>query len=386
MRILFISTYFLPYISGLTVYPYRLFQYLTSQGYRIQVVTFKHKKNLPSKEVIDGIAIKRVNYWFRFSKGFFAPFFVCSLFKYIRKTDVIIINQPSVEGLGAILLAKIFNKKAISLYYCKLQSNGGIFQKCIYWFVNNIIYFELLFSDCTVATNADYIKKSLSLLKHRIKIIMPPIECYPFAQNIYNGFIYKKKDTVWIGFCGRISREKGLEYLIEAYETIRTKIPSALFVFAGPSGDEVAGENKYYQKIKKILAFKKIPHIFLGTLDNKAMGAFYKALDCLALPSINSTEAFGMVQAEAMILGTPVVASDIPGVRVPIRLTGMGIIVPPKNPHMLAHAIVRVIEYHSQYANSQLTNKAKKIFAPSQLFEKWESLLQQIKTKRSLKV
>ncbi len=385
MRILFISTYFLPYISGLTVYPYRLFTYLASNRYSVQVVVFKHDKNLPSKETIDGITIERVNYWFTISKGFFAPFFVCSLLKYIRKTDAVIINQPSLEGVGVLLIARIFNKKVISLYHCTLQSHNDIFQKLLYWVVNTIVYFELVFSDCIVATNADYIKKSLSLLKHKIKIIMPPIEQYPFLQNIYNDFIRIKTDHIWIGFCGRISREKGLEYLIEAYKIIQTKIPSATLVFAGPSGDEVRGEKSYYRKIKRLLREKKIPHIFLGKLNNKTMGAFYKAIDCLVLPSINSTEAFGMVQAEAMLFDTPVVASDLPGVRVPIQLTGMGIIVPPKNAHALAQALIRVIAHRSQYANNQLVNKAKKIFDLSYFFEQWECLLQQIKTELSLK-
>lgn len=358
------------------MYPYRLFQYLTSQGYRIQVVTFKYEKNLPSKEARDGIAIKRVHYWFRLSKGFFSPFFVCSLFKYIRKTDVVIINQPSIEGVGALILARIFNKKAISLYHCQLQSNTTFFNTIITYLVNSIVFIELLLSDVIVGTNADYLKKiAVNILHKKTTMIMPPIIHYPVVADIYADYVRQKKENIWIGFCGRISREKGLEYLIEAYETIRTKIPSVLFVFAGPSGDEVAGEKQYYEKIKRLLKDKKIPHIFLGTLDNKAMGAFYQALDCLALPSTNSTEAFGMVQAEAMLLGTPVVASYLPGVRVPIRLTGMGIIVPPKNAHMLAQALVRVIKYRYRYTNSLLIDKAKKIFDLSYCCKQWKDIL-----------
>ena len=54
------------------------------------------------------------------------------------------------------------------------------------------------------------------------------------------------------------------------------------------------------------------------------MGSFYTCIDVLVVPSINSTEAFGLVQVEAMMMGVPVVASDLPGVRVPVQKQGWG--------------------------------------------------------------
>ena len=52
------------------------------------------------------------------------------------------------------------------------------------------------------------------------------------------------------------------------------------------------------------------------------MANFYAACDVLAMPS--DTDSFALVQAEAMLCGTPVVMTDTPGGRVPVRLTGMG--------------------------------------------------------------
>ena len=56
---------------------------------------------------------------------------------------------------------------------------------------------------------------------------------------------------------------------------------------------------------------------FLGNLDLTQMAAYYPNLDVLVVPSLNSTEAFGLVQIEAMLNGTPCVASALPGVRQP---------------------------------------------------------------------
>jgi glycosyltransferase involved in cell wall biosynthesis len=65
--------------------------------------------------------------------------------------------------------------------------------------------------------------------------------------------------------------------------------------------------------------------------------------DVLVLSSINSTESFGMVQVEAMICGTPVVATDLPGVRQPVGSTGMGRVVPIRDAHALAEAVIDML-------------------------------------------
>lgn len=365
MRIVCISTYFFPYISGLTQYPYRLFIHLAKKGHHIQVVTFRHANNLLKNERVDGIDIERTNYWFKISKGFFAPFFLFSIFKKVTQAEVVIINQPSIEGISAIILGRILGKKVISFYHCRLQTNRAFLQKMINHTVNFVVFIELSLSHVIIATSADYIKKTLvNIFNYKITIIMPPIIPCSVSSKRYTHFIRQKANHTWIGFCGRISSEKGLEYLIKAYEYIRKSISSAKFVFAGPLGHEVVGEEWYYQKIQKLLNDKSIPHLFLGRLRNDEMGSFYKAIDCLVLPSVNNTEAFGMVQAEAMVQGTPVIATDLPGVRIPIQLTGMGLVVPQKNAHQLGLSIIRVITHRSQFTDTKLVEKAKKIFDP----------------------
>ena len=58
------------------------------------------------------------------------------------------------------------------------------------------------------------------------------------------------------------------------------------------------------------------------------MAKFYPNIDLLVLPSLNSTEAFGLVQIEAMMNGVPCVASNLPGVRQPVWTHHMGRIIP----------------------------------------------------------
>lgn len=96
---------------------------------------------------------------------------------------------------------------------------------------------------------------------------------------------------------------------------------------------------------------------FTGRLTDAELDAFYRFVDVLALPSIDPLEAYGMVQVEAMMRGTPVVATDLPGVRMVVQRTGMGRIVPRRDPHALAIALGQVL-----YENDFTRQSPKEIF------------------------
>ena len=125
----------------------------------------------------------------------------------------------------------------------------------------------------------------------------------------------------------------------------------------------------------------KIRHLFLGNLSSDSLGAFYKAIDVLVLPSINQTEAFGMVQAEAMISGTPVIASNLPGVRMPIRMTKMGIITEPKNTEQISQAILSILKNKSKFTNDKLVKNAQRIFDIKKVYKFYDQLIKLISVK-----
>ena len=82
----------------------------------------------------------------------------------------------------------------------------------------------------------------------------------------------------------------------------------------------------------------------LGFLDDDEFSAFFAACDLLVFSSLNATESFGIVQVEAMAQETPIVATNLPGVRQPVLQTTFGCLVPPRDGPALANAICAMLE------------------------------------------
>jgi glycosyltransferase involved in cell wall biosynthesis len=138
--------------------------------------------------------------------------------------------------------------------------------------------------------------------------------------------------------------------LLNAFPQVLDRYPDALILYAGQYQD-VMGEEAYFDRLYPVI--KKYQDQgqweFLGVLDPAQMAAFYPNLDVLVVPSLNSTETFGLVQIEAMMNGTPTIASNLPGVRIPSRMTGMGEVVPIGDSAALAKALLKIFDNPGNY-------------------------------------
>lgn len=338
----------------------------------ITALTFPFQKNLKSREMVGDWKVVRIPYLFKISKGYISPQALFFFIKELKESKEVVIVSPNVEALPLALLAKLMGKKIIVIYCCQIFLGNDFFSRIIEHIINISVFVQILLSSKVIAL-PDYVETTFIYrnFKNKIQTLLPVIEKMPVNQKILNKYEKEKGSEVWVGFVGRISREKGLEHVVNALSKIKLTKKVRL-VFAGPFGDDVAGEGKYYRRLMEIIEKKNVPCIFFGKLESDELGAFYKAIDVLVLPSVNRTEAFGMVQVEAMLLGTPVVASDLPGVRLPVRLTGMGKNVNVRNILELKEAIEEVINKRGEFSNAILIKKAEEIFSKDKILKEFE--------------
>lgn len=378
MKIVCISSYFLPYVSGAIMYPVRILTHLARRGHSVQVFTFRYDRRLPERDRINGINIRRLPYDLKIVKGFLSFSYPLRIARDISDSDVILFNQPVFEGLFVIALAKLFRKKIISLVNCEVDLGRGLLNRIVTTSLNAAVFAQLWCSDAIVGYTEDYASHNWMLRRFRSKLefILPPIPQNPNSPAKAAEFARLKQGRKWVCFCGRISREKGLEYFIRSYQHL-TRRDDVVYVFAGPYGTEVAGEERYYDEICAELAALRVPHLFLGAIANQELGALYRQIDCLVLPSLNRTESFGIVQVEAMRFGKPVIAADLPGVRVPVQLTGLGELCEPGNPRDLAQKIERVLR-DPAFVTPAKQQRAAELFDERASYVAWDRLLPRV--------
>ncbi len=128
-------------------------------------------------------------------------------------------------------------------------------------------------------------------------------------------------------FVGRLSPEKGLVDLINAWKRVQAELPDAQLVLvgSGPQQDELRGHAAGFPNI-----------LWAGATQQPQRYLF--AADLFVLPS--HEEGMSVSLLEAMAVGLPIVATDIPGNRGLIESGRHGLLVPPNRPDQLARSML----------------------------------------------
>jgi glycosyltransferase involved in cell wall biosynthesis len=382
MKILTVLTYYRPHTSGLTIYAERLARAFVKRGHQVTVMTTQYDPSLLLKETMDGVKIIRVPVAARISKGVIAPTFGLVATKLVAQHDVVQMHLPQFDAPGVAFRGRLFGKPAVLTYHCDLLLPPGFFNR----FVNAVVDFQNnmagMFSNHIVTYTQDYADHSPYLSRYASKLtpILPPVELpepLPGAVQAFAEEHRVRERCPVIGMAARFAAEKGVEVLLDALPAILKKCPKAQVLFAG-TYQNVMGEQAYSDRLMpRIREYEVAGHwAFLGNLDPVEMAAFYPNLDVLIVPSLNSTEAFGLVQIEAMMNGVPCVPSALPGVRQPVSMHGMGRVAKIGDSADLAEAILEVLNEPDKFRGD--IEVIKKAYNPDSIAAEYEKLFKRL--------
>ena len=383
MKVLIVLTYYRPHISGLTIYAERIARALAKRGHQVTVLTSQFDPRLSLEEICDGVRVIRVPVLARLSKGVLMPSLGRLASKLVKEHDVIQLHLPQFDAAGVALRGRLHKKPTVITYHCDLELPPGLFNRIANLAVLAMNELAALFTHGIVTYTEDYANHSSYTRRHmqKVKIIPPPVVLPAITEDEKTAFRTEhnlKDQRPVIGMAARLATEKGVEVLLKAMPEVLKRHPNALFQFVGPYKN-IIGEEQYFKRLEP--EFRKYEASgnwqFLGSMSPAQMSAFYANLDLLVVPSLNSTEAFGLVQIEAMMNGVRCITSNLPGVRQPVKIHKMGAIFPIGDAGELARQILEMLD-HPEYL--QQANKDFTAYEPDKVAAQYENLFSEIYT------
>jgi len=380
MHILIGLTYYRPHTSGLTIYAERMARAFVRRGHAVTVLTSQYDHQLPQLECLDGVTVVRVPPLMRVSKGLIMPGMPFAAWKLARRADVVSLHMPQLDSAYIAWIGKLMHKPVVLTYQCDLRLPHGLIHAIANQVSNAANHVAAWGSDAIVSLTRDYAEHSAYLTRYmdKLHVLDALVELAPAGEQDIQAFRAKfgiHPGQRIIGMAARLATEKGVEYLVQALPQVLEHIPDARLLFVG-SYQNVVGEEEYAARILPLIGGLKDHWSLLGNLSAVEMTAFFKTCEVLVMPSLNSTEAFGLVQVEAMSCGTPVIATDLPGVRVPVKMSGMGQIVPVADASAIAQAIMDILGEPERYRGDYAEIRHK--YSPDVIAAGYEKLFEDI--------
>jgi glycosyltransferase involved in cell wall biosynthesis len=320
--------YYWPHVSGLTETARMVAEKLSAEGFRVLVVCSRHQKDLMKHEVINGVNVERVAVQKMIRNGPVSFLFPYVVARRAKQAKMLNLHLPMLEsGLIAFLAP---STPRVVTYQCDYVGPPNAIGRIIERVLDASNQYAIRNARQTIVSSVDYASQSRLQQSLATAVAIAP----PFAVRQAGSPAFRLSDGFHYGFVGRITEEKGITFLIEAFR--RCASPEDRLLIAGQGSKEI-GESTLAEVQELARLDSRIQ--LLGFVAEDQMSNFYASLDAFVFPSVNRLEAFGMVQMEAITAGVPVIASNLPGVRTIVQQTKFGIIAEPGDVDDLARAM-----------------------------------------------
>ena len=355
MEIAQIVCVFPPYPGGIGNVAYYFSKVLAKSGNQVIVLTpyYKTNKFFKNEDIEqDDINVLKLKSVLKYGKGVFLP----QLFLYLKNFDIIHLHYPFFGTAEVVWLYKLLHPKTKLVIHYHMDVVGlPLLAKLLSFSSKPIRTLLLKSADKITCASLDYIKNSDIAdfyQKHKGKFCEIPfgidIEKFRVKNKKENS---NKKNILFVGTLDKAHYFKGLEYLLKAVSKLQD-IDFQLLIIG--NGDR----REYYENLARKLNIKdKV--VFVGFVDNKNLVRYYNLADVFVFPSIDRSEAFGMVLLEAMACGIPTIASNLPGVRSVFKDKEQGYLAEPKNVKDLSDKLNKILS--NKKLSAEMGIKARKL-------------------------
>lgn len=300
MRILFILELYYPNIGGIEKLFKSLAEELADDGHDVSVITSRFRKDLPKREVINGVKIRRLNIASRFVFTFFGIF---GMLGAARRCDII--HTTSYNAAFPARIAGWLMRKKVLITFHEAWGPlwfrlpwAGYFHKRLYFLYEWIILKMGFHKYIAVSDSTAESLEKLGVRKEKIIRIYNGIN-----YDEYNAGDYAPPPEFTASFFGRLGISKGLDIILESAPAFLQDNPDAHLKLIYPTIPK-----KLYRKVDRLL--KNIPsdrYTCFHDLKYEELLKQIQSSNCVIIPSYS--EGFCFAAVEAVALGIPLISS-----------------------------------------------------------------------------
>lgn len=342
MKILHLSKYYKPYSGGIEQVVADISEGCLLKGIDSSVLAINHRAESYDYD-LNGIHVYGCKSDYHYASADISFAYILKLRKIINLFDVIHVHLPNPLANLALFLANHKHKKIVVHWHSDIVKQKKL--KLLYLPLQQWL---LKRADVIITTSPVYGESSKDLSKYKSKIKVIPIginsQNYTVDENLVNDIQQRYSGKKIIFSLGRLVYYKGFEYLVESARYL----PDDFVILIGGNGEE---KEKLINLISHYNLGDKVK--LLGFVKDAELPSYFAAGDIFCLPSVEKSEAFGVVQLEAFLFNVPVVSCDIKGSGVGwVNRQGVsGMVVPPKNPQALAAAFEYIAANPDNFAD-----------------------------------
>ncbi|MCK4744587.1 glycosyltransferase family 4 protein [Candidatus Parcubacteria bacterium] len=382
MRIASITCVFPPYKGGIGNVALSNAEELKKRG--AEIVVFTPRAFLLDKKIPTLVRVKKLFPVLKYGNAAILSQFAWQL----KNFDIIHLHYPFFGSAEIVWLLKKFNKikaKLIITYHMDVVGSGllGKFFQLHSEFLMQRI---LNSADKIIVSSFDYAehsniknifkKYSDKFAEVSFSVDLNRFHPRPLTSNLLKKYEIKESEKIilFVGGLDQAHYFKGVNFLIKAFYKLTQKLDNIRLIIVGD------GDMKFeYEQVAFNFGLRD-EVIFAGQADNDDLARFYNLSDIFVLPSIDKSEAFGIVLLEAMASGIPVIASNLPGVRSVVENGINGFLAKPKDAGDLAKKMHRVLKDKELKKNMGVNGRkiAEKKYSPEIIGDKLNKIFKNL--------
>ncbi|MFA6131748.1 MAG: glycosyltransferase family 4 protein [Patescibacteria group bacterium] len=368
-----VSTY-PPYRGGMGAVAFEYTERLRSRGHNVHVFTPRYEKTVGDPEYVH-----RVPSPMHWGNAGVVP----SLAYRLKGFDLVHLHYPFFGGAEPIIVRKYLqpHQPLVMTYHMDNKSSGlknllfDMHRRAILpWIVER--------ADKILVSSRDYADTcalhEISGATNKIAIMPFGIDLerfHPGRDDAFRAALNFSLETPVLLFIGGLDRAhyfKGLSVLIEALADLKEKTWQLLVIGDGEMKESYMAQARMSGLSERIK--------FFGTISEEEKPRAYRAADIHVFPSIDRSEAFGLVALESAASGLPCIASDLPGVRSVVKNEETGLLVRPEGQAELTASIARLLDDASlrRFFGIAARRRAENEFAWTPLMDKLEGVYREL--------